>query len=99
MNTYSGVSGSIPFTRLKLKDFSLSFLYLLESNGRLSEIVQKNPKRKLSLDFLLLTETLRIDSKRIPGRSGIIDKLPHNFSISRTYRMKQINRTLMHFAV
>ena len=34
MNTYSGVSGAIPFTRLKLKDFSLSFLYLLESNER-----------------------------------------------------------------
>ena len=41
MNTYISVSGAIPFTRLKLKDFSLSFLYLLESNGRLSEIVQK----------------------------------------------------------
>ncbi|PWM52494.1 MAG: hypothetical protein DBX41_02575 [Clostridiales bacterium] len=41
MNTYSGVSGAIPFTRLKLKDFSLSFLYLWESNGRLSKIVQK----------------------------------------------------------
>ena len=41
MNTYSGVSGAIPFTRLKLKDFSLSFLHLWESNGRLSKLVQK----------------------------------------------------------
>ena len=100
MTTYSGVSGATPFTRLKLKDFSLSFfIFMGIERAFLRRNDTKNPKRKISLDFLLLAETLRISSKRIPSRSGIIDKLPHNFSIGRTYRMKQINRTLMHFAV
>ena len=99
MTTYSGVSGAIPFTRLKLKGFPLSFFIFMGIERAFFKNSAKNPKRKISLDFLLLAETLRISSKRIPSRSGIVDKLPHNLRISRTYRMKQINRTLMHFAV